>query len=94
MLSLMRFYIPHKNWRARLALNSAASNIWLCWVISLLFVAGLALGAAFRSLDTGSALLMGAAAVASFAASFAFLAEAKRLHAVRLAAGNAVFIEK
>jgi hypothetical protein len=94
MLSLMRFYILHRNWRARLALNSAASNIWLCWVISFHFLAGLALGVAFCSLDTGSALLIGAAAVASFAASFAFLAEAKRLHAVRLAAGNAIFVEK
>jgi hypothetical protein len=94
MLSLMRFYVLHKNWRARLALNSAASNIWLCWIISLLFVAGLAWGAAFRSLDKGSALFLGATAVASFAASFAFLAEAKRQHAVRLAAGNAVFSEK
>jgi hypothetical protein len=94
MFSLMRFYILNKNWRARLALNSAASNIWLCWIISFLFVAGLAIGVVIRSVDTGSALLMCAVAAASFAASFAFLAEAKRLHAVRLAAGNALFVEK
>lgn len=94
MFSLMRFYIIHKNWRARLALNSAAKRIWLCWIISFLCVAGLVLGIAFRSLDTHSGLVLAAVAVASFAASFLFLPEARRLHAVRTASENTFFVEK
>lgn len=91
MIELMRSYIPHKNWRARLALNQAASYIWLCWVISFVFLAGLVIGATFQSLDTVSALLLASVAVASLATSFAFLSEAKRVHAIRVAARNEVF---
>lgn len=91
MIELMRSYIPHKNWRTRLALNPAASNIWLCWVISFVFLAGLGIGATFRSLDTISTLLLAVVAVASFATSFIFLSEAKRVHAIRVSAKNDAF---
>lgn len=92
MFELMQSYIPHKNWRDRLALNPAASNIWLCWVIALTFMAGLVIGSAFCSLDKISFLVMASVSIASFAASFIFLAEAKRVHAIRVAAGNEVFL--
>jgi hypothetical protein len=90
----MCFYLPHKNWRARLALNPAASNIWLCWVVALDCLAGLTIGVAFWSLDAITFIVIALAAIASFLAAFIFLPEAKRVHAIRVAAGNGVFLER
>ena len=81
MLKLMRFYLLHKDWRARLALNSAASNIWLCWLITLMFVAGFVFSVVFKGLDTVTALVMTFLAIVSLLLFFILFTQAKRLHA-------------
>lgn len=88
MFKLMRFYLLHKHWRTRLAMNQAASNIWVCWLICLCFSLVLVISIIFQNIDfvSGAALL--GAATLSFAASFAFLREAKRIHTIRYAARN------
>jgi len=82
IFELMAHYIPHKNFRVRLAMNSAASNIWICWLLSgMCFVTAVALQ--FRA--EGSLFVLGfvGAGATLFALSFLFLPEAKRLHEIK-----------
>lgn len=89
IFKLMRHYFPHKNWRARLAVNSAACTIWMLWVFSTLFlittVILLVRGGTF-------AQFLGCAGVAAvlFLASFLFLPEARRLHEIRRVMNNSI----
>jgi len=89
IFELMAHYIPHKNFRSRLGMNSAASNIWICWLLSgMCFVTAVAL--LFRAEEFLFVLgLMGAGAVL-FALSFSFLPEAMRLHEIKRITKNEI----
>jgi len=91
MLKLMFAYLAHKNWRSRLMMNQPASAIFTCWILSLLFFVGGVLGAAVGTIDVNSTLGMAVAALLLFAISFAFVTEAKRIHAMRVLAKSPVF---
>jgi hypothetical protein len=93
MFQLMRFYTLTSHWRTRLALNSAASNIWLCWLISFTGLMTLFVVAVCRDFAGIELAILGAVAMIAFAVSFLFLPEARRIHALRCAAGNAVFVD-
>ncbi len=82
MFELMRFYLSGRNWRARLALNPAAANIFTCWRMSAIFLLCAALGGILES-GVVTCVVLALAGVLAFAFSFAFLAQAKRIHSLR-----------
>jgi hypothetical protein len=89
MLELMSFYILHRNWRARLAMNSAARWIWLFCLIGLLFLFA-ALGALLWRGDLAVAVASFCLALGLFASSFAFRKRAARLHRTLMALDNSL----
>jgi len=91
MLKLMLAYLAHKNWRSRLMMNQPALAIFTCWILSFLFLVGGVLGAIAGAIDANSALVMAGAALLLFSFSFAFVTEAKRIHAIRVLSKSQVF---
>lgn len=93
IFSLMAQYIPHRDWPVRLAMNGAATNIYMCWLLSVtclftaaaLFIRALAFPTAFIFLCVGAAL---------FGFSFVFFSEAKRLHRINRIVKNEVLLGK
>lgn len=91
MFQLMLFYLNHSHWRARLALNNSASSIFTCWLLAGLFVLASGIGYASKTMGGLESLGMFALSIIFVIVSFAFFADAKRIHHIRLAAGNSVF---
>ncbi len=94
MASLMCFYLLRKNWRARLAMNSSASWIFTCWLcagFSALTATG---GYAANTVSGMESLAMIALSLSLIILSYALLAEAKRIHHIRILAGNTVFVDE
>ncbi|HZR70606.1 MAG TPA: hypothetical protein VFB01_16310 [Burkholderiales bacterium] len=82
MFELMRFYLAGRGWRARLALNPAAASIYTCWRMAAILLLGAALGVVLQA-DAATCALLALGGVLAFAFSFAFLRDAKRVHALR-----------
>lgn len=91
MFQLMIFYLMHRNWRARLALNNSASSIFTCWLLAGSFVAASGIGYASKTMGGLESLGIFSVSIICVIISFAFLADAKRIHHIRLTAGNSVF---
>jgi hypothetical protein len=89
IFELMQHYFPRKNWRARLATNSAASTIFTLWMFAATFLIG-ALILLFRDGSLLLCAIFGGVAVMCFAISFLWLTEAKRLHEIRRVMNNSI----
>jgi nitric oxide reductase large subunit len=87
----MCFYLLHKNWRARLAMNSSASWIFTCWLCAGFSALASMGGYAAKTTSGLGSLAMFALSLFLVIFSYAFLAEAKRIHHIRILARNAVF---
>jgi hypothetical protein len=85
----MGHYLPHRNWRVRLAMNGAATNIYTCWLLSVLslFTSAVLL---IRGAALLTVLILVCAGVALFALSFLFFPEAKRLHEIKRIVKNEI----
>lgn len=94
MTQLMRFYLGHTNWRARLAMNRSASWIFTCWLYAG-FSAFAAIGG-YVAKTTSVLQSLGILALSLFLVifSYTFLAEAKRIRHIRILAKNALFIDE
>lgn len=88
IFKLMAFYLLHRNWRARISANVAASWIWTLWLLGAMqgtfgvFAAVTGKGEAAAILATG--------AVFGFAVSGLFVPAAKRAHLALQRVGNPV----
>lgn len=89
IFELMAYYIPHRNWRARLAMNSATSNIWTFWVLSMVNLLA-AFVILIREGVCLNFLVLVCVGAALFAVSFLFLPEAKRLHEIQRIVNNEI----
>jgi uncharacterized membrane protein (UPF0136 family) len=93
MIKLMKFYLFHKKgFRTALSMNSPASYIWTIWLSSFLCFIGGIVSFVFRGNVTESLLLCSFSALL-FLASFCFLPEAQRIHAVKMAAKNSILFD-
>jgi len=79
IFKLMAFYIIHRNWRARVSMNEAASWIWVLWLLAIM-QALFSLYAVITGMYE-SAVILAVGALAVFVASFLFAPAAKRKHA-------------
>jgi ABC-type uncharacterized transport system permease subunit len=93
IFELMAHYILHRNWRVRLAMNGAATNIYMCWVLSVacLFTSVVLL---IQAVAISIALMLLCAGFALFAVSFLFFQEAKRIHKINWVMKNEAFFGK
>lgn len=82
MFELMRFYLWGRGWRARLARNRAAGSIYTCWRMAAILLLGAVLGVVLDA-DAAACVLLALGGILAFAFSFAFLRDAKRVHALR-----------
>lgn len=92
MIQLMRFYLLHKNWRARLALNSSASWIFMCWLCAGSSAIAAMGGYAAKSTSSLESLAIFALSLFLVILSYTFLHKAKRIHHIRILARNEVFV--
>jgi uncharacterized membrane protein len=93
IFDLMAHYIPHRDWRVRLAMNGAATNIYMCWLLSVacLFTAVVLL---IRAVAFPTVFIFLCVGVALFVCSFVFYSEAKRLHKINRIVKNEVLFGK
>lgn len=94
IFDLMAHYIPHRDWRVRLTMNGAATNIYMCWLLSVtcLFTAAVLL---IRAIAFPTAFIFLFVGAALFGFSFVFFPEAKRLHKInRIVKKNEVLFGK
>lgn len=94
MAQLMRFYLGHKNWRARLAMNSSASWIFTCWLYAGLSAFAAIGGYVAKTMSALESLELSALSLFLVIFSYTFLAEAKHIHHIRILARNATFIDE
>lgn len=94
MTQLMCFYLLHKNWRARLAMNSSASWIFTCWLYAGFSAFAAIGGYAVKTTSSLESLAMLALSLFLVIFSYTFLAEAKRVHHIRILARNAAFVDE
>lgn len=84
----MAFYILHRNWRARVSMNEAASWIWTLWVLGAMQVLFSLYAVTNRMFET--VIILGAGALVAFGVSFLFSPAAKRKHVELERTKNAV----
>lgn len=84
----MAFYLLHRNWRARISANNAASWIWTLWLLSALQGAFAAFSAATGKGE--AAAILAAGAFLGFGISGLFVPAAKRQHVALQRMGNPV----
>lgn len=92
MSQLMCFYLLHKNWRVRLAMNRSASWIFTFWLYAVLSAFAAIGGYATKTMNVLESLAMLALSVFLMIFSYTFLAEAQRIHHIRILARNPIFI--
>lgn len=93
IFDLMAHYIPHRDWRVRLAMNGAATNIYVCWLLSITCVFT-AVVLFFRAVAFPTAFIFVCVGAALFGFSFVFFPEAKRLYKINRIVRNEVLFGK
>jgi hypothetical protein len=88
IFKLMAFYLLHRNWRARISANNAASWIWTLWLLGAMQGAFAAFAAATGKGEAAAILAAGAAF--GFGVSGLFVPAAKRKHVSLQRVGNPV----